>query len=208
MTRRLPPGLPAPPTLVPTATTSLAVPVVESFAQIEADYGSRDQLITILAFAPRDDHLDYILNLVADLDLQDTSLADTCARGGVRPSELLHYLRAGNVLYAQARASRHLPAHLDQTVEHTLVQSHRHEDVCDVCQGRPADPPCTACQGTGVKTYPADPVARKLALELGGLLSSKSPFAINIGVQQLVEQGPGEGRLERVQAAIAATAED
>ena len=203
MTRRAPDA-----TLVPTAATALAAPLVASFAQIEADYGSRDHLLTILFFAPRDDRLDYVLNVIADLDLQSLALADVCARGGIRPSELLHYLRAGNVLYAQARASRHLPLHVDQTVEHTLRASHDHEDVCDACHGQPATPICADCHGTGRKHYRADPVARKLALELAGLLSTKSPLAINIGVQQLVQQGPGEGRLEAVQAAIAATAED
>lgn len=196
--------------------------LLDAFKKIERDYGGRDRLVARLAFAPFDDRLETVLGIIAEAR-DDELLADTCARGNIRPAELLTYLKAANQHYAQARASRHLPEHLDRTVEDTMTAAHVHEATCDHCLGAttitlPANPdagrdqpeqiPCPLCQGHGVRAYPPDPEARKLALDLGGLLQKKGGMNLAVGVQSVIQQGPGGGRLERLQAAIAATLDD
>ena len=212
----------------PTAATTFAPAVSRALAALEQTFGGRDGLITLLACAPHDDRLDYVLNLLADPLAADRPLADCCALGNVSPGELLQHLKAGSVLYTQALSARHLPAHVPQAVEDVLTIAHVHEGVCDACLGvgtimivpsrrrrsksraddavedGPRTESCRDCAGTGVKTYPADPDARAIALELAGLLKAASPLALSFVSQQVVDLGPGGGRIERFQQAVAA----
>lgn len=184
---KLPPPMPESLRPLPSAALTFSPAVVERLNGIEKEFGGRDHIIGVLACAPRNPEVDFLLNLVSDAPA-GAPLADLCVAANVHPSELLQHLAAGNQLFSQTLSYAELPKHLPQTVRDLLVRSHEHEAPCDRCSGQgstteypkkgePVVTSCTACKGTGMRTYPPDPSARDKALELAGL-SAKGPGSI------------------------------
>lgn len=201
-------GLPARRTPLPPALVSA------SASQVEAAIGGRAALIAGLAYAPKSRDLTYVLGLIGDPEHARTPLAELCAIGGITVGELLDAYKSGELNRAQAIGTSIIGAGLPDVVADTFRLAKPYADTCSYCQGvgqttaeptkdvpNPEPQTCHACQGQGQLTYPGDLEHKKLALDLGKVLSKGGPqVAVQVNQSVGVHLGVAGGALEAMQA--------
>jgi len=189
--------------------------VVESLAAVEEALGGRDRIVAALAHAPKSRDLDYLLGLIGDPRTATESLAALCAQGGITPGELIEAYKSGEIARAQALATQKVGAKLAAVAADTMDRALPQDATCHHCEGtgmitpeptkkkpNPAPEKCEACRGTGTLTREGDLEHKKLALEMGKLLSKGG--GVNVAVNQQLNAVVGAsagGSLERLQAA-------
>jgi len=197
---------------VPQAANIFSPAIVKQLAAIEVAFGGRNEIISILACAPKSVEIDYLLGVLQREP--DTSIADLCVAAEIRPSELLEHLQAGNMHIARSHSSISVPRHLPQVVEDLMNSAHDHRTDCATCQGvgDVNGATCTGCNGTGLVFQRANPQARSEALKISGLTGDgKGGLTLNLNtaIQNLVRAGPGSGgALDRLQSAADAILAD
>lgn len=193
-----------------------APPLVgQQLAKLEEAIGGRDALVAALSHAPKSKDLSYLLGLIGDPQRAGESLADLCATGGITAGELIEAYKSGELNRAAALGAREVGAGLQQVVKDTMEKAAPHEGPCSYCQGlgqvtpeptkkvpNPEPGPCEACKGAGRLLYPGDLEHKKLALDMGRMLSGKGG-GVNVQVNQQVGVmvGTAGGALEKLQAA-------
>jgi hypothetical protein len=198
-------------TLAPIAAAALA-----EVAKLEARIGGRDVLIGALATATLDKPGNRLLHMLADPSNANAPLLELCRAAGLRPGALIEAvsqgLTAASHLEARVLVAQGTPA----VVRDVMVKAAPREETCYDCGGtqtktpdptdevpNPSPEPCATCNGRGTLAYAADPEARKLALDLSGLLPKAGGISIT-NTQQLanVVAGGGSGDGDRLQEAM------
>lgn len=178
------------PQLTPEALTELN--------QLEELLGGRAEIIASLVTAPASDGLTWVIGLLADPERQGQTLAEICAEGRILPTDLLEALIQGKRARSKVYATHLATADTARIVRDVVLKAAPHEDRCYGCKGRgvlpgivtpedkdPVERTCETCNGVGTLYYPADEDARKLALELSGLLAKGGAgVAITVNAQQ------------------------
>lgn len=198
-------------TLAPIAAAAL-----REVAKLEQRIGGRDLLIGALATATLDKPGNRLLHMLADPANATAPLLELCRAAGMRPGQLIEAvsqgLTAASHLEARVLVAQGTPA----VVRDVMLKAAPRETTCYDCGGtmtKTADPtdevpnpspePCPTCQGRGLLAHEADPEARKLALDLSGLLPKSGGISIT-NTQQLanVVAGGGSGDGDRLQEAM------
>jgi len=210
--RPLPAALnPKDPSLAPLARAALA-----QLASLEAAIGGRDALIGALSLAPLDRDGKYFLSLLSDPDREKTPLLEVIHQARLRPGRILGWVEAGLTAGSTLAAKVHIARGTPVVVAEVMKQGARYQDDCGACQATgtitpepsPADPnpspaPCPHCRGVGQLSYPADPDARKYALELSGLLPKGGGISItNTNLNAVSASAGGAGEVDRFQEAM------
>lgn len=199
------------------ATRHAAPPalVAASLAQIEAAIGGRAPLVAALAYAPKSRDLDYLVGLIGDPEHTALPLADLCAMGGITAGELLDAYKSGELNRAQAVGTVTIGQQLPHVIADTFARALPSEGVCSTCAGlgttcadpskkqpNPEPQQCGACKGTGRLMYAGDIEHKKLALDMGKMVSKGGPaVAIQMNQHLGVSFGTAGGALEKLQAA-------
>jgi len=198
------------------ALAPLAVAALAEVAKLEDRIGGRDVLVGALATATLDKPGTRLLHMLADPLHAKAPLLELCRAAGMKPGQLIaavtEGLTAASHLEAKVLIAKGAPA----VVKDVMKQGAPREETCYDCEGtgaktadpteevpNPAPAPCTTCQGRGVLAYAADPEARKLALDLSGLLPKSGGISITNSNQMaaLVATG-GAGDGDRLQEAM------
>lgn len=193
----------------------LALAALTEVAKLEERIGGRDLLVGALATATLDKPGTRLLHMLADPLHAKAPLLELCRAAGMKPGQLIaavtEGLTAASHLEAKVAIARGTPA----VVKDVMKQGAPREETCYDCEGigaktpdptdevpNPAPEACTTCQGRGVLAYAADPEARKLALDLSGLLPKSAGISITNSNQMaaLVTSGGGDG--DRLQEAM------
>ncbi len=193
----------------------LAAEAVKALATLEADLGGREVLIGTLALAPLSKDGRYFLNLLSDPERQGSSLLALIEEAKLRPGQVLAWVEAGLTSGSQLRARVHIARRTPDVVADVMKLGAPHEDPCQKCQGtgsitpdpteavpNPGPSPCPICLGRGALLYPADEEARKLALDLSGMLPKSGGISITNNNQQLAVAAGGSGDLDLFQEAM------
>lgn len=198
------------------AHPQLPVNAQKELAELERDFGGRQNLVQALTFAKQTKDVRYLLGLIADPDNNSRSLADICHMGRILPGELVAALASGAELRSQLLAKQHIARGLPGIVQEVVQKAAEYEDDCSVCQGlgmttpdptpenkNPEPEKCELCRGSGRLRYPADGKCRDLALEMAGLTGQGGGVHVNTSVQvaQFAGGGSYEG-FERMQEAM------
>lgn len=197
------------------ATTLLVVKdALQAIDHLEKELGGRSGVRAALALAPLTRDVQYFLGLLGDPDNDRLSLLELCRQADLRPGVVLDLVRqgltAGSGVLAQYYIAKRTPA----VVQDVMEKAAPYEDTCPPCQGtgsytpdptpdrpNPSPEPCQACRGGGRLAFPADPDARKLALDLAGLLPKGGGISITNQQVALASGGSAHG-LERFQEAM------
>lgn len=177
---------------------ALSVEALAELNQLEELLGGRQAIIAALVTAPQSEALTWMVGLLADPARADQSLALICAEARILPTDLLEALILGKRARAKVYATHLATTNAGRIVNDIVVKAAPHEDRCYACKGTgklpgiptpedkdPAAPVCDTCNGVGRLHYPAEEDARKLALDLAGLLSKAGGgVAISITQQQ------------------------
>lgn len=191
--------------------TSLALR--REFDALEKELGGRPALIHALAHGPQDRQGRYLLGLLADPDNTNRSLSEIAATAKMLPGQIAELITRGLTVTTTVAAKIAIARGAGAVVTDTMKQGAPHEEPCAACQGTgsltpdptPDDPnpspgPCVTCQGSGRLLYPADPDARKLALDLAGLLPKAG--GISITNSNTLQQATVHTGAERLQEAM------
>ena len=200
---------------VRTPLAPLAAAAVKQLATLEADLGGRDVLIGTLALAPLNKDGKYFLNLLSDPERGGSSLLALIQESKLRPGQVISWVEAGLTSGSQLRARVHIAARTPAVVADVMKLGAPYEDPCQKCQGtgsitadptettpNPSPGPCSVCLGTGALQYPADADARKLALDLSGMLPKNGGISITNTNNQLAVVAGGTGDLDLFQEAM------
>lgn len=200
---------------VPAPLAPLAVAAVKQLATIESDLGGRDVLIGTLALAPLNKDGKYFLNLLSDPERAESSLLALIDESRLRPGQVISWIEAGLTAGSQLRARVHIAARTPAVVADVMKLGAPHEQACEKCQGtgtitpdptdeqpNPPPGPCPICLGAGALQYPADEEARKLALDLSGMLPKAGGISITNTNNQLAVVAGGTGDLDLFQEAM------
>lgn len=196
--------------LAPLATAALA-----EVAKLEERIGGRDLLVGALATAALDKAGTRLLHMLADPLHAKAPLLELCRAAGMKPGQLIaavtEGLTAASHLEAKVAIARGTPA----VVKDVMKQGAPREETCYDCEGtgartpdptdevpNPAPEPCTTCKGRGALAYAADPEARKLALDLSGLLPKSQGISITNNQMAMAVSGGGSGDGDRLQEAM------
>lgn len=199
----------------PGALAPLAAAAVKQLATIEQDLGGRDVLIGTLALAPLNKDGKYFLNLLSDPERASSSLLALITESRIRPGQVISWVEAGLTAGSQLRARVQIAARTPAVVADVMKLGAPYQDPCQKCQGtgtitldptddqpNPAPAPCPICLGTGALEYPADAEARKLALDLSGMLPKAGGISITNTNNQLAVVAGGTGDLDLFQEAM------
>lgn len=183
------------------------------FDELETRLGGRSALIHALAHGPQDRQGRYLLGLLADPDNARRSLSDIASNARILPGQVAELITRGLTVTTTVEAKIAIAKGTGAVVTDTMKQAAPHEEPCAACQGigmltpdptpddpNPAPAPCATCQGSGRLLYPADPDARKLALDLAGLLPKAG--GINITNSNTLQQASFHTGVERLQEAM------
>lgn len=198
-----------------TSLAPLAAAAIREVSRLEAQIGGRDTLTGILAVAPLDKVGTRLLHLLADPTQVHVPLLEICRMAGMRPGTLLAVVEQGLTAASQLQARVHIARGTPLVVADVMKKGAPYEDPCGACQGtgthvaepseadpNPSPEPCATCQGTGRLAYPADPEARKLALDLSGMLPKAGGITITNTQQVAVRAGGGAGDVDLLQEAM------
>lgn len=189
--------------------------VTTSLAKFEESLGGRVVLLAGLAHAPRTKELDYVVGLLGDPDHARQPLALLCAMGGITAGEILDAYKAGEIARGQAGGARFIGEGLPAVIQDTFKRAAPYTATCYQCQGTGAITPepsqetpnpepvdCPVCGGGGELTYQGDLEHKKLALELGKMLSKGGGVSVQVS-QKVAQIGGGSvgGSLEQLQQA-------
>lgn len=202
-------GKPAP--LLP-----LAQAAIDQLKTLEAEIGGRDVLLGALALAPLTRDGKYFLGMLGDPARAGSSLLELCQEAKLLPGTVLGWITAGLTAGSHLRAQVHIARGAPKVVADVMKRGAPFQDPCGACQGigtlPPAEPseadpnpspkPCEVCQGTGQLLYPAEPEARKLALDLSGLLPKSGGISITNQQVAIAQAGGGGADLDAFQAAM------
>lgn len=199
------------------ATTSLAPlaqAAIKEVARLEERIGGREVLTGVLAVAPLDKPGTRLMLILADPAYAALPLLEMCRIAGVRPGALLALVEQGLMAASQLEARVHIARGTPKVVADVMKKGAPYVDPCGACGGigtRTADPTedepnpspqmCAPCQGTGQLLYPADSEARKLALDLSGLLPKSNGITIT-NTQQVAVRTGGGGDVDLLQEAM------
>lgn len=188
--------------------------VTTSLAKFEESLGGREVLLAGLAHAPRTKDLDYVVGLLGDPDNRRVPLALLLAQGGITAGEVLDAYKAGELNRGQAGAAKFIGEGLPGVVADTFKRAAPYVAVCYQCQGTTqitpepseADPnpepvDCPLCAGKGELLYQGDLEHKKLALEIGKLLSKGGGVQVAVNQQVGVGGAAVGGSLEALQRA-------
>lgn len=175
--------------------------VVAQLQQIEADLGGRGELIGLLALAPLNPDLEYVLGLLGDPQSEGKSLAEICGLGGILPGDLLKHLEGAALLRGRLLATQQIGKGIANVIGDIMRRAAPYDDACGTCVGtgtytpeptkeapNPTPLPCETCKGSGVLTYRPDLDRQKLAVDLAHLL----PRSGGIQIAQ-INQNTGAG---------------
>lgn len=197
------------------ALAPLAAAALAEVTKLEERIGGRDILVGALATAALDKNGTRLLHMLADPMHAKAPLLELCRAAGMKPGQLIAAvtdgLTAASHLEAKVAIARGTPA----VVKDVMKQGAPREETCYACEGigtKTADPtdevpnpspePCATCQGRGLLAYAADPEARKLALDLSGLLPKSQGISITNNQMALAVGGGGSGDGDRLQEAM------
>lgn len=194
-----------------------AVPalVAASLTAMEKEVGGRAALVSALLHAPKSRDLEYLLGIIGDPARTSVSLAQLCVQGGITPGEILEAYKAGVLARAQVLSTAQIASSLPGVVTDTMRRAMPGETVCEACQGvgmvtaepskrnpNPEPATCMACAGKGRHQAEGDLEHKKLALDMGKLLSKGGGLNIAVNQQQNNFVGASAGgTLEKLQAA-------
>lgn len=202
-------GKPAP--LLP-----LAQAAIDQLRTLEAEIGGREVLLGALALAPLTRDGKYFLGMLGDPARANSSLLELCQEAKLLPGSVLAWITAGLTAGSHLRAQVHIARGTPKVVADVMKRGAPFQDPCGACQGLgtlpPAEPSdadpnpspkvCETCQGTGQLLYPAEPEARKLALDLSGLLPKSGGISITNQQVAVAQAGGSGGDLDRLQAGL------
>lgn len=193
----------------------LAAAALAEVTKLEERIGGRDLLIGALATASLDKPGTRLLHMLADPANAKAPLLELCRAAGMKPGQLIEAvtqgLTAASHLEAKVAIARGTPA----VVRDVMVKGAPREETCYACEGtgthtpeptdgvpNPSPEPCTTCKGRGALAYDADPEARKLALDLSGLLPKAGGISITNNQMALASVGGMAGDGDRLQEAM------
>lgn len=198
------------------ALAPIAAAALAEVSKLEARIGGRDVLIGALATAPLDKAGTRLLHMLADPSTAKEPLLSLCRAAGLRPGQLIEAvsqgLTAASHLEARVLVAQGTPA----VVRDVMRKGAPRQETCYACLGvgqitpdptpevpNPEAETCTTCNGRGQLAHEADPEARKLALDLSGLLPKAGGISIT-NTQQLanVVGGSGSGDGDKLQEAL------
>lgn len=193
----------------------LAQAAIDQLRTLETEIGGRDVLLGALAVAPLNRDGKYFLGLLGDPARAGSSLLELCQEAKLLPGTVLGWIEAGLTVGSHLRAKVHIARGTPHVVADVMKRGAPFEEACGACQGigtlpppepseanpNPGPAPCDTCKGTGQLLYPADPDARKLALDLSGLLPKSGGISITNQQVALAHAGGG-GDLDAFQAAL------
>ena len=157
--------------------------------QIERVYKSvpHEELIEALQHSA-DPRADRLLEIMADSAYAQHSFALKCKAASMPPAEVWRIVIDLHKLDGEIRVARRIP----RIMEAMAVDAMPHTVECMQCRGtgigKPKKPsadampedsiaePCVKCFGQGKMLIPADPEARKQALESAGILGQRGPL--------------------------------
>jgi hypothetical protein len=187
--------------------------VVKELAALEQDLGGRPALLGLLALAPLNKDLRYVLGLLGDPQHDRLTLATICAKGNLLPGDLLKYLGAAALHRGQTLAKQRIGEAIPRVVADVMRKAAPYEEACYHCLGtgsitpdpsaeqpNPSPGPCPTCQGSGTLVYQPDLETQKLAIDMGGLTQKSGGISIlnqNLNLPQA--GGAGGGALEQLQ---------
>lgn len=189
--------------------------VQEELTDLENRLGGRRGLCGLLALAPLNKDLRYVLGLLGDPRNDRTSLAAVCAQGNILPGELLKLLGQAALHKGQVLAKQKIGDHLPLVVDDLMRKAAPYRDSCADCLGtgsltpdptpeqpNPSPLPCPTCTGTGMLQYEPTFERQKLAIEMGGLLPKGGGIAIqtNVNLPPGGAGSAGGGALEQLQS--------
>lgn len=185
-------------------STALDLPrAAAAIDSLERHFGGREKLLDALILAPIDDDdpLAYVIGLIADPRVDARSLSDICRAGKVSVGEVMEAYKRGAYAQMQVEVIAAVAANTPVIVRDVLRQAQPHEEVCVRCHGetviRPegqpdaAPTPCPLCRGTGVSLQPGTIDHAKLALDLAGLTSKRTPGVVIDQRTQMADTSPG-----------------
>jgi len=197
------------------ALAPIAAAALAEVTKLEERIGGRDLLIGALATAALDKPGTRLLHMLADPIHAKAPLLELCRAAGMKPGQLIAAVTEGLTAASHLEAKVLIAQGTPAVVRDVMKQGAPREETCYDCEGlkfKTADPteevpnpspaPCTTCQGRGTLAYAADPEARKLALDLSGLLPKSGGISITNSNQMaaLVQAGGGDG--DRLQEAM------
>jgi hypothetical protein len=157
--------------------------VDKALTAFEQEMGGREAVIEVLAHAPVDEEVQYLMLLLGDPSSDTRSLASLCIDGDIEPGKLLSLIRDGEMSKAQARSLRRVAKLLPDVAEDTMKRALPMQIRCPDCGGTKNS--CVTCGGRGSVEKEPSLERQKTALELGGLLKKQAP----INIQQNQFQG-------------------
>jgi hypothetical protein len=186
--------------------------IAVALEQLELDLGGRAAIIAALALAPLTRDTRAFLGLLADPANAARGLVALCQQADMLPGKLIELIDGGLRASGNIRARYQIAKQAAVVVKDVMEKGAPYEGPCTHCQGgkitadpteavpNPEPASCPACGGMGLLLYPADPEARKLALDLTGLMPKAG--GISITNQQQMGVVVQNGDLDQFQAAL------